>query len=102
MLKNGARSLQNGKNTCKKCESSFKKPVVFKNHNCNPCLTEIKCPRKGIMSPKRKCFIAFFSKASGSMTESAWIEGLSKELELNHVHHKFCGHGGERYLDYID
>ena len=36
------------------------------------------------------------------MTASAWIEGLSKELGLDHNHHKFCGHGGEIYVDYIE
>ena len=36
------------------------------------------------------------------MTASAWIEGLSKELGLDHNHHKFCGHGGEIFVDYID
>ena len=102
MLKNGIRSLENGCITCKECETYFKNPSFFKNHNCSPFLTEINCPGRKMMCPKSKYFIALYSRLSGSMTASAWIEGLSKRLGLNHVHHKCCGHGGEIYVDYFD
>ena len=49
-----------------------------------------------MMCPKSKYFTTFFSRLSGSMTALARIEGLGNKLRLNHVHHKFCGDGGER------
>ena len=62
-------------------------------------MTEIKDFGTRMMCPKSKYFPGFFSRLSGSMTASASIEGLSKKLGLNHVHHKFCAHGSERCVD---
>ena len=65
-------------------------------------MTEIKCPARRMMCPKSKYFTVFFSRLNGSITVSAWLEGLSKKLGRNHVHYKFCGHGGKTYVDYFD
>ena len=87
---------------CKGCRQIFTRNENLIKHlkeeRCNGGKTKFICPSgkfKHILNSPEKVFYGGDTKCS--YTACQWIEAQAMEIG-KHIHHKMCGHGGERMV----
>ena len=87
---------------CKRCKQIFKKSCNLTRHlkedRCTGRKTKIIClgkKFKRILNSSEKVF--YGGETGFSYSACQWIEGESIKVGT-HMHHKMCGHGGERQV----
>jgi len=59
--------------------------------------TYIHCPGEVVERPQSAYEKTFYPKSSASKASIQWLEYEAKQRGL-HIHHAYCGHGGERAI----
>ena len=87
---------------CNRCRPIFTRNedliVHLKEERCTGGKTKIICSGgrfKHILNSSEK--VLYGGETKFSYTACQWIEALTVEAG-NHIHHKMCGHGGERIM----
>ena len=87
---------------CKGCKQIFKKSCNLTRHlkedRCTGGKTKIICAGRKFKRTLNSSEKVFYGGETGfSYSACQWIEGESIKTE-RHIHHKMCGHGGERQV----
>jgi hypothetical protein len=84
---------------CGHCNQQFTNASNLQRHaeRCTKGATEICCPGEVVERPQSAYERAFYPKSNASKSSIQWLEYESKQRGL-HIHHAYCGHGGERWI----
>jgi len=84
---------------CAHCSQQFTKTCNLQRHvdSCTKGETQVHCPGEVVERPQSAYEKAFYPKLSVSKASIQWLEYEAKQRGL-HIHHAYCGHGGERAI----
>ena len=87
---------------CKRCKQIFKKSCNLTRHlkedTCTGGKTKVICAGKKFKRTLNSSEKVFYGGETGfSYSACQWIEHMSEKTG-RHIHHKMCGHGGERQV----
>jgi hypothetical protein len=84
---------------CAHCNQQFTQACHLQRHagRCISGETKVICPGKEVLRPQSDYEKAFHPKSNASKGSLQWIEYEAQTRGL-HIHHAFCGHGGECWI----